>query len=74
MRILLGHEICRILRAKNLNVKAMVRITSDPSKIEQLTKLGVQVVQGDIIDMKEILLRFPVELKSVKDFADSIQK
>lgn len=45
---LLGNEICRQLRAKNLPVKAMVRTTTDPVKIEQLTKLGVQVVQGDL--------------------------
>jgi uncharacterized protein YbjT (DUF2867 family) len=44
----LGNEICRQLRAKNLPVKAMVRTTTDPVKIEQLAKLGVQVVQGDL--------------------------
>ena len=44
----LGNEICRQLRAKNLPVKAMVRATTDPVKIEQLTKLGVQLVQGDL--------------------------
>jgi len=45
---LVGSEICRLLSAKNLTVKAMVRTTSDPVKIEQLTKSGVQVVQGDL--------------------------
>lgn len=45
---LLGSEICRLLRAKNLPMKAMVRTTSDPVKINQLTKLGVQIVQGDL--------------------------
>jgi uncharacterized protein YbjT (DUF2867 family) len=44
----LGNEICRQLRAKNIPVKAMVRATTDPSKIEQLTKLGVEIVQGDL--------------------------
>jgi uncharacterized protein YbjT (DUF2867 family) len=44
----LGNEICRQLREKNLPVKAMVRTTTDPAKIEQLTKLGVRVVQGDL--------------------------
>jgi len=38
---LLGNEICRLLRAKNLPVKAIVRTTSDPVKTEQLTKLGL---------------------------------
>lgn len=44
----LGNEICRILRAKNISVNAMVRSTTDPVKTEQLTKLGVKVVQGDL--------------------------
>jgi NADH dehydrogenase len=52
---LLGNEICRQLRAKNKSVRALVRTTTDPVKIEQLTKLGVQVVQGDIRN-KETLL------------------
>jgi uncharacterized protein YbjT (DUF2867 family) len=45
---LLGNEICRLLRAKHLSVKALVRTTSDPVKTEQLTKLGVQLIQGDL--------------------------
>jgi uncharacterized protein YbjT (DUF2867 family) len=45
---LLGNEICRQLREKNLPVKAMVRTSTNPVKIEQLIKLGVKVVQGDL--------------------------
>lgn len=45
---LTGSEICRLLSAKNLTVKAMVRTTTDPVKTEQLTKSGVQVIQGDL--------------------------
>jgi uncharacterized protein YbjT (DUF2867 family) len=44
----LGSEICRQLRAKNLSVRAMVRTSTDPFKIEQLIKLGVRIVQGDL--------------------------
>jgi uncharacterized protein YbjT (DUF2867 family) len=44
----LGNEICRQLKVKNLPVKAMVRTTTVPVKIEQLTKLGAQIVQGDL--------------------------
>lgn len=44
----LGNEICLQLKAKNLPVKALVRNTTDLAKIEQLTNLGVQVVQGDL--------------------------
>jgi uncharacterized protein YbjT (DUF2867 family) len=50
----LGNEICRQLRKKNLPVKAMVRTTTDPAKIEQLTKLGVRVVQGDLRNKKTL--------------------
>jgi uncharacterized protein YbjT (DUF2867 family) len=52
---LLGNEICRQLRAKNFPVKAMVRSTADHVKTEQLTKIGVQVVKGDLRN-KETLL------------------
>lgn len=45
---LLGNEICRLLRAKHLSVKAMVRSTTDPVKTEQLTKIGVQIVRSDL--------------------------
>ena len=51
---LLGNEICRKLRSKNLQVKAMVRSATDPVKIEQLTKLGVQLVQGDLQEMESL--------------------
>jgi len=61
---LLGNEICRLLRAKNLSVKAMVRTTSDPVKTEQLTKLGVQLVQADLRN-KETLSKALQGVKSV---------
>jgi uncharacterized protein YbjT (DUF2867 family) len=52
----LGNEICLQLRAINVPVKAMVRTTSDPVKIDQLTNLGVHVIEGDLRD-KEALNR-----------------
>ncbi len=58
---LLGNEICRQLRIKNLPVKAMVRATTSPEKIEKLTQLGVQVVQGDM----RIKETFPNALQGV---------
>ncbi len=58
----LGQEICRQLRLKGRSVKAMVRTTTDPVKIEQLTKLGVQVFQGDILNKET----FKPALKGVK--------
>lgn len=47
---LLGGEICVRLAAEGKNVKALVRTTSDPEKVEMLRKLGVQVVTGDLKD------------------------
>jgi uncharacterized protein YbjT (DUF2867 family) len=67
----LGNEICRQLRVKNLPVKAMVRTTSDPLKLEQLTKLGVQVVQGDLFD-KESMLHTLQGVKTVISTASSM--
>ncbi len=61
---LVGGEICRILQKKNLPVKAMVRTTTDPIKTEELTKLGIQAVQGDLAD-KESLLRALQGVKTV---------
>ena len=55
---LLGTEICRQLRAKNLNVKAMVRTTTDPAKTEQLSKLGVELVQGDLRNKESLSTAF----------------
>lgn len=53
---LLGGEICRILRAKKLPVKAMIRTSSDPVKTEELTTLGVKVVQGVLLDKESLRL------------------
>ena len=60
----LGTEICKLLRAKNLPVKALVRPTTDPAKAEQLAKLGVQVFQGDIRN-RENLNRALLGIKTV---------
>lgn len=46
----LGSEICRQLRAKNKNVKGLVRSTSDPNKVAQLKELGVETIEGDLKD------------------------
>ena len=46
----LGSEICRQLRAKNKNVKGLVRITSELNKVAQLKELGVETVEGDLKD------------------------
>jgi uncharacterized protein YbjT (DUF2867 family) len=45
---LLGGEICRLLAAKGNSVRAMVRPTSDASKVTQLESLEVEIVRGDL--------------------------
>ena len=47
---LLGNEVCRQLVAKKFIVKAMVRENTNPTKIELLSQLGVQVFQSDLRD------------------------
>ena len=44
----LGSEICRQLRAKNINVKGLIRVSSDQNKVAQLKESGVETVEGDL--------------------------
>ncbi len=46
----LGTEICRRLAAAGKPVRAMVRVTSDPAKVERLKSFGAQIVYGDLKD------------------------
>jgi uncharacterized protein YbjT (DUF2867 family) len=65
---LLGNEICRQLRAKNIAVKALVRNESDHAKTEQLTKSGVQIVHGDLNDTEKLTM----VLQGVETFVSTI--
>jgi NADH dehydrogenase len=47
---MVGTEICRLLALAGKPVKALVRATSDPAKVEKLKTLGANVVQGDLRD------------------------
>src|SRR5712691_185676 len=47
---ILGSEICRRLRERSVDVRALVRKTSDRAKVEQLEKLGCEIVSGDVQD------------------------
>ena len=47
---MVGSEICRILRSEGRTVRALVRSTSDPAKVEKLRSLGAEIVQGDVRD------------------------
>jgi uncharacterized protein YbjT (DUF2867 family) len=44
----LGGEICRRLIARRKPVRALVRATSDPAKVEALTEVGCTIVMGDL--------------------------
>lgn len=46
----LGTEICRQLVDAKRKVKALVRTTSDPAKVQALKDLGIETVTGDIKD------------------------
>ena len=46
----LGSEICRRLRERGHDVRALVRETSDAKKIDALTSLGCTIVVGDLKD------------------------
>lgn len=46
----LGSELCRRLTNQGRYVRAFVRPTADPAKLEQLKKLGCALVYGDLRD------------------------
>jgi len=45
---ILGYEICQQLCNENLPVRAMVRESTDPAKINRLRELGVEIARGDL--------------------------
>ena len=51
---LLGSEICRLLADKGQPVKALVRTTSDPVRVEALHQNGVEIVVGDLKDRSSL--------------------
>ncbi|MEX2281324.1 MAG: SDR family oxidoreductase [Gemmatimonadota bacterium] len=53
---LVGSAVCRLLRERDQPVRGLVRLTSNPARVKQLTDLGVQIVIGD--------LRSPASLRS----------
>jgi NADH dehydrogenase len=46
----LGSEICRQLAAADKPVRGLVRVTSDPAKVDALKGYGVALVEGDLKD------------------------
>jgi len=51
---LLGSDICKLLIEQGRSVRALVRTTSDPAKVEQLRSLGVEILQGDVRDLASL--------------------
>ncbi len=45
---LLGTDICRLLATEGRPVRAFVRPTADPAKVQTLKQLGAEIVQGDV--------------------------
>src|SRR6516225_2189704 len=51
---LLGTRICERLRAEGQVVRALVRKTSNPDKVETLRALGCELTIGDLKDLLQI--------------------
>jgi uncharacterized protein YbjT (DUF2867 family) len=47
---MVGMEISRLIAASGKPVKALVRASSDPAKVEHLKRLGATIVPGDLRD------------------------
>ena len=47
---MVGSEICRRLASEGKPVRALVRATSDPAKVEALKSYGAEIVEGDLCD------------------------
>lgn len=52
---ILGSEVCRLLKKRNLPVRAMVRETSNPERVFKLQELGVEIMYGDLRISKNLL-------------------
>ena len=47
---MVGTEICRLIAASGSPVKALVRASSDVTKVANLKRLGATVIEGDLRD------------------------
>jgi NAD(P)-dependent dehydrogenase (short-subunit alcohol dehydrogenase family) len=50
----LGRKICRELIKKNISVRAIIRKDSNPKKIEELEKMGVETIKVDFANKHEL--------------------
>lgn len=51
----LGSEIVRRLRERGEKVRAMVRVSSAPEKVERLEKMGAEIVRADVKEPRTLL-------------------
>jgi uncharacterized protein YbjT (DUF2867 family) len=51
---LLGTEICRRLRERGEEVRALVRSTSEQPKVDKLAEMGCEIVRGDLQDRRSL--------------------
>jgi NADH dehydrogenase len=56
---LLGEEICRKLSREGKAVKALIRTTSDKTKVERLKEIGATLVYGDLKDPDSLKKALP---------------
>jgi uncharacterized protein YbjT (DUF2867 family) len=47
---MVGTEICRLLTSQGMPLRAMVRESSEPAKVERLRDLGAKIVMGNLSD------------------------
>lgn len=47
---MVGRDVCRLLREQDIPVRALVRRTTDPARIERLQSMGAELVVGDVRD------------------------
>jgi uncharacterized protein YbjT (DUF2867 family) len=67
---LLGFEVARALRARNVAVAGLVRPDSPPPRVSALQKLGVRTIEGDLRD-RESLRRACTAVRSVVSTASA---
>ena len=61
---MVGQEVCRLLTTKGHPVRALIRPSTDKQKVENLTRWGVQLMEGDV--------RKPASLKAVLSDIDTL--
>lgn len=52
---MLGGEICRLLREEGRTTRALVRSTSSRERVEELSRLGAETVEGDLRDRASLV-------------------